>query len=50
MGMASVGSCGDAPDEFNLNYILPPAAHYFSTVDWVHFNGVDYDPVHDRDA
>ena len=39
---------GDAPDEFNLNYILPPAAHYFSTVDWVHFNAVDYDPIHDR--
>lgn len=39
---------GDAPDEFNLNYILPKTYGYFSTVDWVHFNGVDYNPRTDQ--
>ena len=31
---------GDAPDEFNLNYILPPAAHYFST-----YSGTQFQPT-----
>lgn len=39
---------GDAPDEFNLNYILPATHGYFSTVDWVHFNAVDYNPRTDQ--
>lgn len=39
---------GDAPDQFNLNYTLPPAHGYFSTVDWVHFNAVDYNPRTDQ--
>lgn len=39
---------GEGPDKFNLNYILPPTHGYFATVDWVHFNGVDYNPRTDQ--
>ena len=39
---------GTGQDEFDLNYRLPETYGYYCTHDWVHFNGVDYDPVHDR--
>ncbi|MEM7202097.1 MAG: aryl-sulfate sulfotransferase [Planctomycetota bacterium] len=41
---ANFGVVSDHPELIDLNYppLVPPAG------DWLHFNGIDYDPVHDR--
>ena len=36
------GVVADHPERFNFNYLNGPAA-----MDWMHFNGIDYDPVKD---
>ncbi len=39
---------GTGFENFDLNYRMPRTYGYYRTHDWVHFNNVDYDPVHDR--
>lgn len=39
---------GTGPDQFDLNYRLPDTYGYYSTMDWVHFNNVDYNAKTDQ--
>jgi hypothetical protein len=39
---------GTGPDQFNLNFILPPRAGVMAGADWTHFNTVGYIPETDQ--
>ena len=41
------GTISNHPERINLNYNLPTEAD-FPTVDWLHFNGLDYNPTLDQ--